>query len=133
MVKASGRLPQPLTRLIGREEEVETVKRELGTARLVTLTGPGGVGKTRLAIQVAEELADEFSDGAWFVGLEALTDPALVRPAEVDLLIGDPSKAKTRLGWKPEVTFEKLIERMVKADLARLQGQPLPDFKARGI
>ncbi|HEY2911365.1 MAG TPA: GDP-mannose 4,6-dehydratase [Gemmataceae bacterium] len=62
-----------------------------------------------------------------------VTDPSLVRPAEVDLLIGDPSKAKTKLGWKPEVNFEQLIERMVKADLARLQGQPLPDFKARGI
>ncbi len=60
-------------------------------------------------------------------------DPALVRPAEVDLLIGDPSKAKRVLGWKPEVTFEKLIERMVKADLARLQGRPVSDFKARGI
>ncbi len=60
-------------------------------------------------------------------------DQSLVRPAEVDLLIGDPSKAKTNLGWKPEVSFEKLVERMVKADLARLQGQPLPDFKARGI
>ena len=62
-----------------------------------------------------------------------VTDPALVRPAEVDLLIGDPAKAKAKLGWKPEMSFEKLIERMVKADLARLQGQPLPDFKARGI
>jgi GDPmannose 4,6-dehydratase len=60
-------------------------------------------------------------------------DPALVRPAEVDLLIGDPSKAKRLLGWKPEVSFEQLVERMVKADLARLQGQPVPDFKARGI
>jgi GDPmannose 4,6-dehydratase len=60
-------------------------------------------------------------------------DPSLVRPAEVDLLIGDPSKAKAKLGWKPEMTFEKLVERMVQADLARLQGQPLPDFKARGI
>lgn len=60
-------------------------------------------------------------------------DPALVRPAEVDLLIGDPSKAKRVLGWKPEVSFEQLVERMVKADLARLQGKPLPDFKARGI
>jgi GDPmannose 4,6-dehydratase len=60
-------------------------------------------------------------------------DQSLVRPAEVDLLIGDPTKAKTNLGWKPEVSFEKLVERMVKADLARLQGQPLPDFKARGI
>ena len=62
-----------------------------------------------------------------------VTDPSLVRPAEVDLLIGDPTKARTKLGWKPEVTFEQLVERMVKADLARLQGQPLPDFKARGI
>jgi len=60
-------------------------------------------------------------------------DPALVRPAEVDLLIGDPTKAKRVLDWKPEVSFEQLVERMVKADLARLQGQPMPDFKARGI
>lgn len=60
-------------------------------------------------------------------------DPSLVRPAEVDLLIGDPKKAKTKLGWKPEVGFEQLIEMMVKADLARLQGQSTPDFKAKGI
>ena len=60
-------------------------------------------------------------------------DPALVRPAEVDLLIGDPTKAKTKLGWKPEMSFEQLVERMVKADLARLQGRPVPDFKAGGI
>jgi GDPmannose 4,6-dehydratase len=60
-------------------------------------------------------------------------DPSLVRPAEVDLLIGDPTKARLKLGWKPEMSFEKLIERMVLADLARLQGQPLPDFKAKGI
>ena len=61
-------------------------------------------------------------------------DPSLVRPAEVDLLIGDPAKAQARCsGWKPEVSFEQLVERMVKADLARLQGQPVPDFKARGI
>jgi GDPmannose 4,6-dehydratase len=60
-------------------------------------------------------------------------DPALVRPAEVDLLIGDPTKAKTKLGWKPEVTFAQLVERMVRADVARLQGAATPDFKARGI
>jgi GDPmannose 4,6-dehydratase len=60
-------------------------------------------------------------------------DPTLVRPAEVDLLIGDPSKAKRLLGWQPEVSFEQLVERMVKADLARLQGRPVPDFKAGGI
>jgi GDPmannose 4,6-dehydratase len=61
------------------------------------------------------------------------TDPLLVRPAEVDLLIGDPAKAKRILGWKPQVSFEQLVERMVRADLARLQGQPVPDFKARGV
>jgi GDPmannose 4,6-dehydratase len=60
-------------------------------------------------------------------------DPALVRPAEVDLLIGDPTKARSKLGWKPEVSFAQLIERMVRADLARLQGAATPDFKARGI
>lgn len=60
-------------------------------------------------------------------------DPSLVRPAEVDLLIGDPAKAKAKLGWEPEVSFEKLVEMMVKADVARLQGQATPDFKAKGI
>jgi GDPmannose 4,6-dehydratase len=60
-------------------------------------------------------------------------DPTLVRPAEVDLLIGDASKARAKLGWKPEVTFEQLVERMVLADLARLEGKPIPDFKAKGI
>jgi len=60
-------------------------------------------------------------------------DSSLVRPAEVDLLIGDPAKAKAKLGWKPEVTFEQLVEMMVKADLARLQGKATPDFKAKGI
>jgi GDPmannose 4,6-dehydratase len=71
------------------------------------------------------------------VGLDwskyVVTDPSLVRPAEVDLLIGDPSKAKRKLGWEPEVSFEQLIKMMVQADLARLQGQPVPDFKAKGI
>lgn len=60
-------------------------------------------------------------------------DPALVRPAEVDLLIGDPAKAKKQLGWVPEVTFEQMIDRMVKADLERLKTGNTADQKARGI
>jgi GDPmannose 4,6-dehydratase len=48
------------------------------------------------------------------------TDPAFLRPAEVDLLIGDATKARTVLGWKPAVTFAGLVEMMVRADLARL-------------
>jgi GDPmannose 4,6-dehydratase len=50
------------------------------------------------------------------------TDPALIRPAEVDLLVGDPSKARERLGWEPTVDFEGLVAMMVDADLARLSG-----------
>ena len=49
-------------------------------------------------------------------------DPALLRPAEVDLLIGDPGKAKRVLGWEPSVTFERLVAAMVDADLERLAG-----------
>ena len=52
-------------------------------------------------------------------------DPKLIRPAEVDLLVGDASKAKTKLGWTPKVGFRELVERMVRADLARLQGDKM--------
>jgi GDPmannose 4,6-dehydratase len=62
-----------------------------------------------------------------------VTDPALVRPAEVDLLIGDPTKANQQLGWKPAVSFPQLVEMMVKADLERLRTTATPDTKARGI
>ena len=71
-------LPEPVNPLIGREREVAEAGQLLTTARLVTLTGPGGVGKTRLAIQVATDAAAAFPDGVWFVGLAAITDPALV-------------------------------------------------------
>jgi non-specific serine/threonine protein kinase len=77
-------LPLPLTQLVGREEAVREVTERLapepagGGCRLVTLTGAGGIGKTRLALQVAHELADQFVDGVWFVELAALADGALV-------------------------------------------------------
>ncbi|MCA9776670.1 MAG: GDP-mannose 4,6-dehydratase, partial [Candidatus Eremiobacteraeota bacterium] len=50
------------------------------------------------------------------------TDPAFLRPAEVELLCGDPAKAKAELGWEPKVDLEKLVEMMVESDLARHQG-----------
>jgi GDPmannose 4,6-dehydratase len=72
-----------------------------------------------------------------FVGLDwqkyVTIDPQLVRPAEVDLLIGNPAKAREKLGWAPAVSFPQLVERMVKADLARLTATATPDTKARGI
>jgi GDPmannose 4,6-dehydratase len=60
-------------------------------------------------------------------------DPAFVRPAEVDLLIGDPAKAKKQLGWTPQITFEQMVERMVKSDIEKLKGGNTADTKARGI
>ena len=72
-----GRLPAPLTRLIGRTREVAAVAHCLDRSRLLTLTGAGGVGKTRLALAVAEEVGQEYAAGAWFVDLAPLTDPEL--------------------------------------------------------
>jgi predicted ATPase/DNA-binding CsgD family transcriptional regulator/Tfp pilus assembly protein PilF len=75
-----GSLPSPPTRLIGREREVEEVRSLLldEGVRLLTLTGPGGVGKTRLALQVARTLQSEFEGGAFYVPLATLTNPDLV-------------------------------------------------------
>jgi GDPmannose 4,6-dehydratase len=77
-------------------------------------------GETRTVkelVQVAFEHAG--LDWQKFVKL----DPAFIRPAEVDLLIGDPSKAKRKLGWTPKVSFEQMIRMMVDSDVARLSGQ----------
>ena len=75
-------LPAPATSFVGRRPQVDAVTDLLrGDVRLVTLSGPGGSGKTRVALQAAHELAADFADGVWFVGLAALVDPALVRPA----------------------------------------------------
>jgi predicted ATPase/predicted Ser/Thr protein kinase len=71
-------LPTPLTSFIGRSRERAEVRRLFLTARMVTILGPGGSGKTRLAVQVAKEVLAEFADGVWLVELEALVDPALV-------------------------------------------------------
>jgi len=81
-------LPVQPTPFIGREREVDAVKLLLlaEQVRLVTLTGPGGVGKTRLGLQVAAEVAERFPDGAWFVSLAPISDPDLVIPAIIQTL-----------------------------------------------
>src|SRR5688500_18177641 len=75
-------LPLPQTPLLGRKKELADVLRlvRVDRARLVTVTGPGGIGKTSFALEAAHELMEEFPHGVWFVDLSALRDPALVVP-----------------------------------------------------
>ena len=81
-----GNLRPATTSLIGRESEVDAIKTAVRSHRLVTLTGVGGVGKTRLALEVAAQLADEFPDGVWVFELAAVTDPASVPDAVAAVL-----------------------------------------------
>ncbi len=79
-------LPVPASRFIGRESQLVELKRLLSDARLVTLIGPGGVGKTRLSLQAAHELLPDFADGVWLIELAALTDAAIVPQAIATVL-----------------------------------------------
>ena len=74
-------LPVQLTTFVGRRRELDSVKAAVRDARLLTLTGPGGTGKTRLALKAAGELLPELEDGVFFVPLAAITEPPLVMPA----------------------------------------------------
>ena len=82
-----GNLRPQTTSLVGRESELAEVHEAVKAHRLVTLTGVGGVGKTRLALEVAGHLADEFPDGVWLFELAAVTDPAAV-PDAVAVVLG---------------------------------------------
>jgi predicted ATPase len=76
-----GNLPLLVSSFVGRERELEQTAAALGQARVVTLTGPGGVGKTRLALQAATRVAGRFGDGAWLAELAPVRDPAGVDDA----------------------------------------------------
>jgi predicted ATPase len=76
-----GNLPAEATSFVGRRHELAEVRRKLSQARLVSLVGPGGVGKTRLAIRIATDLSHGFSGGGWLVELAEVLDPALVSNA----------------------------------------------------
>ena len=84
-------LPHQLTSFIGREKEIAEVKQLLSGTRLLTLTGAGGCGKTRLAMEVASELSESYPDGVWLVELAALAEPRLV-PQTVANILGRKEK-----------------------------------------
>src|SRR5262249_18424355 len=88
-------LPHPITALIGRETAVQELVQQVVASRLVTLVGTGGVGKTRLGIQVGHEAALQFPQAAVFVALASLSDPALL-----------PSFVASALGLREEAGSE---------------------------
>jgi len=85
-VRRPGNIPAEATSFIGRRRELAAVRKKLADARLVSLVGPGGVGKTRLAIRAATDLGRGFSNGAWLVELAEVFDPALVSHAAMAAL-----------------------------------------------
>jgi predicted ATPase/DNA-binding CsgD family transcriptional regulator len=84
--RRSGNLPAEVTSFIGRRRELADLRKQLAAARLVSLVGPGGVGKTRLAIRIATDLARGFPHGAWLVELADVRDPVLVANAVIAAL-----------------------------------------------
>jgi predicted ATPase/DNA-binding SARP family transcriptional activator len=93
----SHNLPLQLTSFVGRGRDLDEIKRLLARARLLTLVGPGGVGKTRLALQVASGVLDLYRDGVWLVDLASLSDPDLI-PQAVSSALGlreQPGRAPT--------------------------------------
>src|SRR5215210_7801626 len=79
-------LPAPRSSFVGREREIEEVKRELAMTRLLTLTGVGGSGKTRLALEVARDLVEAYPNGVWLVEFAPLSEEVLVAKAVAEAL-----------------------------------------------
>jgi predicted ATPase len=100
-------LPVQLTSFIGRENEIAEVKQELESHRLVTLTGSGGTGKTRLSLHVAADLLEKFDHGVWFIELAPLTDPDLIPPTILSTVGIHEQSGKTPLDVLKEYFHEK--------------------------
>ena len=82
---ATNNLPQQLTSFIGRERELKEASERLASAKLLTLIGPGGTGKTRLSIQIGADQLAKFKNGVWLVELAPISDPALIFPTIADV------------------------------------------------
>ena len=130
--------PTQLSEFIGRENELKAIEEHLDDSHLVSLIGPGGTGKSRLALQAAANLLDDFSDGAWLVELASLTDPSLIneRIASVFNIQGQPDQRiqdgiTTYLRRKNLLLILDNVEHMVRecAEIANQILQHCPDIK----
>ncbi|MEA2312142.1 MAG: hypothetical protein QOE28_2110 [Solirubrobacteraceae bacterium] len=111
---ATGRtFPIPASSFVGREHDITTVARTLEVARVVTLCGPGGAGKTRLALELSRRLSDRYPDGVRFCDLSALRRPAEVERA-VAAAVGLPDSAPRRVG---DQLVDQLVDRLVSRRL----------------
>jgi non-specific serine/threonine protein kinase len=104
VARVTGNLPAELTSFVGRRGELAEVRRLLAGSHLVTLTGPGGVGKTRLALRAAAGLRRAFPGGAWLVRLDQLRDQALVARAVAGAL-----GLQDRAGFSPEAALAEYL------------------------
>jgi hypothetical protein len=107
-----GNLRPQTTSFIGRESEVAQLQAAVKAHRLVTLTGVGGVGKTRLAVEVAARLADEYPDGVWFFELAAVTDPAAI-PDAVAAVLGITQQPGKTVGESVAAALEGRVRLLV--------------------
>ncbi|MDX6508084.1 MAG: hypothetical protein QOG06_2728 [Gaiellaceae bacterium] len=109
-------LPSQPTLLVGRDTELLELIQLLREHRLVTITGPGGTGKTRLALQAAAELADEFRDGIWFISLAALRDPELVESTIAQTLgLSEAQALSEHVGSKQILLLLDNLEQLLEA------------------
>ena len=125
-----GNLRPVTTSFIGRESEVAEVQAAVKAHRLVTLTGVGGVGKTRLAVEVAAGLADEFPDGVWFFELAAVADPAAV-PDAVAAVLGITQQPGKTVTESVAAALEGRSRLLVFDNCEHVRRQPPPIWSRR--
>ena len=126
-------LPVQPTPFVGRERELAEVLALLNVHRIVTLTGPGGSGKTRLALQAAAESVERYGDGVWFVSLDALRDPQLIEPT-IARVVGGPDDLHEFLAGKRTLLVLDNLEQLLPdaaAIIAELDARILATSRSR--